>query len=560
MLPCAVLLVAALAPGAVSPAVFAQVGPNQFPPRGMALARQVVARAEELAEEGKTSEAIELVSEQLDRAAELDVEGFYAFALGWLLEDLSASEPERREALLREAAGAYRRSLDAVPENPRTLENLALVERDLGQIDKAIGLLQELTSGRDPDSQAARAARASRLLLLGDLLASKGELKSAYESYERALKLVPADEAAAYRVIGAYDSLGERWFPRLLQVCRDLGNAGLDEAARQGLETLVRRSSATGEGEPVAREALELWARIQARSGSLSPESFRGLPAEEAWNDPSLRELRGVVDAPLDPPGEIEYWTSTAERRHALALVLRARSLSLEREGKGAFAEAAGVYDRALAVAPPFHEYSAGKPLHGERMASLEVALELARLLAGHPELDPDGTRFRKLEDDLLGDKTLAYGESDLGAMEQFHTVLGLIYAGRGRWSDGDWRAAPYHLKRAVDTARRRAEREGRPVPAQPLPHLTRTLARGLESRERPDLEGARRAYLDAAEGFLEAGDRTQPRPLVDAARALNARLPTPPPAKLEVLEKALRQLPPDRPIPPRDVRRGGDR
>ncbi|HVS09162.1 MAG TPA: hypothetical protein VMS76_04740, partial [Planctomycetota bacterium] len=178
MLRRALLLVTALALGAGSPRGFAQE--VSLPLRGMALARQVVARAEELAEEGKTSEAIELVTEELDRAAELDVEGFYAFALGWLLEDLSASEPERREVLLREAAGAYRRSLDAVPENPRTLENLALVERDLGQIDKAIGLLKDLTSGREPDSQAARAALASRLLLLGDLLASKGELKSAY--------------------------------------------------------------------------------------------------------------------------------------------------------------------------------------------------------------------------------------------------------------------------------------------------------------------------------------------------------------------------------------------
>jgi len=391
------------------------------PPRGMALARQVVARAEQLADAGRTDEAIEIVAEELDRAADFDVEAFYAFALGWLLEELSASETGRREALLREAAEAYRRSLDAVPDNPRTLENLALVERDLGQVDTAIELLRELASGGDPREPAARAALASRLLLLGDLLASKGELKSAYESYERALKLAPGDEAAAYRVIGAYDALGERWFPRLLQVCRDLGNAGLDEAARQGLEILVRRACATGDSEPVAREALELWARIQARSGSLSPASLRGLPADEAWPDPSLRELRAVVDAPLEPAGDIEYWTATAHRRHALALLLRALALSLEREGEAGFAEAARVYDRALALA---HGRAGGRagaraaPVRASGARSRRESLPRAR--GGAPgRQDPglrrvrpggDGAVPHRARADLRGPRALGRG------------------------------------------------------------------------------------------------------------------------------------------------------
>ena len=113
---------------------------------------------------------------------------------------------------------------------------------------------------------------------------------------------------------------------------------------------------------------------------------------------------------------------------------------------------------------------------------------------------DKGFARSEQLVQELFNEKSLAYAASDLAAIERYHTVLGLIYASRERWTS-DWADnATFQLSHAIDASRALAKQTGAPPP--PLPELQSLLATGYEARNRRSDAAAQR--LEAAAGFLD--------------------------------------------------------
>lgn len=82
-----------------------------------------------------------------------------------------------------------------------------------------------------------------------------------------------------------------------------------------------------------------------------------------------------------------------------------------------------------------------------------------------------------------------------------------MIYVERDRWEQGSWKAAPYHLERAVSKTQQSEGR--RPDEYQPLPHLTKLYADGLK-KHNGDPNKIRKLYVNAAKGYLDLDDLAQ--------------------------------------------------
>ena len=286
--------------------------------------------------------------------------------------------------------------------------------------------------------------------------------------------------------------------------------------------------------------------RMEFSGGTgLNPRSVARISTADEELQRLVNELAGLIDSPTDPAEGLETWGASLRRRHAIAAAMR--SLAQAHRLQGSPDDAARIYEIALDIGPRIHEYDNAE-LQGRPAVPLDIALDLGSLLNTQPQLDREQVRFRSLEEELLEEKNLHYARGDLPMIQRFHTVLGLMYADRGRWEAG-WRAAPYHLGRAVKTAQQIARRDAREY--QPLPHLTRTYAEGL--RRTGNADDAVNLDLDAATGYLDLNMLGEVDSTLDSATDLSGGAPESTMKRLKELENVLeirreiRQLPPER-------------
>jgi hypothetical protein len=178
------------------------------------------------------------------------------------------------------------------------------------------------------------------------------------------------------------------------------------------------------------------------------------------------------------------------------------------------------------------------RPLEGPW---LDLYGDLAALYTNRPELDPEGRKFEELENALFHGKGEAYRSDDLEAIQRFHTVLGLIYADRGKW-DASWapKGAVFQLSHAISTAEQRQERGE--APFQPQARLNALLAEGY--RATGD-NRAQEQYLEAARAYLDTDDIDRAGEMLAAAREF-AEGDRPEARELERVVRARRQLPGD--------------
>ncbi len=458
------------------------------------------------------------------------------FNLGHLYQRRARSTAADRQAWLERSVSAYRRVLAERPDHAATMTNLALVLSGLGQVETLQSLVNHAI-------EVAPEEASSISLMVGALHASASRWRTAYDAYATAARLAPDDEAPRLKMVQAY---GETASGQISDFWEALASWESDfpKAAREGYMAIVRHRYGDLRGE--AEKALVRWVVLTSEQRLLSLASARDAlagmdfaPAREflAYLDllerdepERFRDAGAVQSFVRNGPRRdtFLFWSAGEERRHALALAALAAGRNAVVDQRRKRAERQWIL--GLSHGPRLEEYVYGG-LKEAVFAPLELVTELTWLEFRYPELDPDERKFQLFIRLLFEGKAEAYRANDLEAIQRHHTVLGEIYAAKGRWNS-DWADnAVFQLSHALDIAERRRESEGL---YQPLPGLKARLVDGYEKTGRR--EKAAVMAIDATQAYLDTDD-------LNRATAMLKRVPVvPAPEKVraEALSKVI--------------------
>jgi tetratricopeptide (TPR) repeat protein len=466
-----------------------------------ARARQTADSAQKLETGGKAPQAVELLSRERGTcgagAAGRTCRQILDYTLGYVLQQSSARSTDPGAAL-RRAAAAYEKVLAEEPGHGPTLANLADVWQRLGEPQRAVPFLERAIA---VDSTAS----ATYAIQLGDLRLQSGALREAREVYSRILSRDPDNMVACNRLVMSHELAPDAGSVQTLLHWGETWERTVPDAARDAYEAVIRiahRSDAAASETAASETALVRWVDLQGRAGGLSPYDLERLPA--TWDAPALQDLQTWLKQPEQPLPPASWWRQREERTTALARV--ALGLGREQEGRGApeKAEAIWRFGRELATA--------------SETTRIDLQTELALLFFHHPELDPDGSRFRAAEGELFDAKIMAITRVDRAAIQRYHEALGLIYAEQGNWgSRGNPHSGLFQLQNAVDTA---AERESAENLYQPQPFIRERLADGYLATGATEL--AVSAYLGASRAYLDVDDFRKAEMMIATARRLS--------------------------------------
>jgi tetratricopeptide (TPR) repeat protein len=428
------------------------------------------------------------------------------FTYAWVYESWAAAAPGQRRARLTRALDYYARARKASPRNTQILTNLALVARQLDDFKTAA---QALTDVIKLESDNAY----ENYLFLGEVLQASGDNPAAEHTYLLAIRANPNDARGHQHLIEIYRKSGawKNLFKHSMQIRRSF-----PELAAAGFEYTIGNFYQTDAN--TAGLALILWTATRADLGALSSTDLETLPATQIWDFAGMQQLRDVVTRTGKPPSQsdISWWEEDAVREDAMARLLR-----LKANQQIALAEQAGIdeHDRARAhlnaiayltaavkLAPQYYRYLEGE-LVGSSNAKLDAATSLVTLhhslkAAGDP-MGLSGISKGELEEMtqvLFDGKGGAYAAGQLSDIQNYHTVLGMIYFETRRDQSSGADNATFQLTHALRTAERIANRN--PEKYEPLPELRALLATVYE-RQGKTKESAHELLL-VAMGFLE--------------------------------------------------------
>jgi tetratricopeptide (TPR) repeat protein len=464
------------------------------------------------------------------RWSEPRASGIAHYTLGWAAAAVAdAGAGGEPLAVYREAAGAYETFLKAYPAHVAASENLARVYLRLREFESATRVLTAVLASDTRDVPLRYRVQVA----LGDVSAESGNADGALRGYMAAYASVPEDALAPLRLVELFRQNPDRDPRPLMDACRRFEASGVTGAALEGYALMAMASRAE---RGLREEALVRWLDGAVRGNVFTlagatallgaPPSAAPASRREATESPAFASLRQVLRAPGEAKAQdLGWWSGDVFKAHVVAEVLRA--LAAAGQGTGGrdapddqdLRTEEHLLELATKVAPDDFAYQGRAELKDRFPARLMAKLDLAKLYSAHRGFDPDGAKFRALEERLLDEKTMAYWEQNLPLIEKYHTVLGLIYAdpNRARWKGDRLHSAPYHLARAVETVQRMARRS--PAEFQPLPHLTLIHARGIAD----DPQQATRAqelFSNAAQGFLDEGGLA---PAAEALKGMHA-------------------------------------
>ena len=426
------------------------------------------------------------------------------FNLGHLFQQRARAEGARTGTWLESAVAAYRRVLAERPDHAATLNNLALALRDLGRAD-VLNELVDHAGVSAPDEAPAIA------MLLGDLQIANGRWKDAYGAYEIAARMAPGDEAPRLKMAQVYRDTATASIPGFRDAVASW-EGDFPRAARDGYLAIVGHS-----GDEASGPALVRWVTLMANQRLLNGRSagdalkpLDSAPAREFLAFLGLLEGGGegrfdnadwVRSYVRSEPSSRDYpfWMASEERRHALALAALAFGRDSVVAQRWRLAERQWML--GLRYAPRAEAYIYGG-LRRADFAPLDLVTELAWLEFRYPGIDPGERKFDLFIRLLFEGKAQAYEANDLRTIQRHHTVLGEIYAAKGRWKSGWADNAVFQLSHAIDVAERRRKSEGL---YQPLPGLKARLSEGYEKTG----QAARAAVtaIDASQAYLDTDD-----------------------------------------------------
>jgi len=438
--------------------------------------------------------------------------GVVLSALGYLHQRQAQDETPDEADLLTRAADYYRQAILQSPHDGASLMNLALTYQALGR-DTDLQQLLEAALEQDPDHAAFYA------LLLGDVYGDQSRWDRAVQVYGRGIAAAPDNEALRRRLVDAYRQLPPDSAARLFRLVSESPDweARFPDASARAYEVVV--SMLAGPNREIAARACMRWIGVLSDAQLLSAARLDAVG--DSWLTAPLAELKTFLQEPKRPPVG-SFWRDPAGRE---ALGRAALELGLRRSAAADAVGAEMYWQMGLRIAEAFPEAP----------VMLDLAMETAALYQRHRELDPDGGKFRDIEQRLFDQKSEAYARADKDAIQQLHTVLGLIYVERGIWrSNLPWTNATYQLEHALSTAR---ERDAASGSYQPLPQLRARLAQTYEALGRTSEATA--TYLTAAEAYLDADDPRSAQRMLERGSAVAGPQPEQTARALDALIRA---------------------
>lgn len=474
-------------------------------------ARQAADRAMEMQRNGQWEEAVREIKRALvasgqdvfalpstvvqlpgDRDAEATPSSLLLlYTMGYLHQIRAGEDHKNRESLLKTAARYYERILKEKPGHEQTESNLALVYRQLGgkYLRRAEQWLKKALRSH-PENRAVYASR------LADMYGESGRWSDALAMYREALKAQPDSETLRRRVVEVHARLPREGYRSLMKDLRSW-EGDTPTIAQSGYEAAMEALYRSYPKD--AERALLRWVSLAAQQGTISAGDLSRLPGE--WDSPAVKDLRAYVASPTASPSAGSWWMKDTGRREILsqaAYALGQRRLVLQ-DPKGADA----IWTAGLGIAPQYED------------TYLRLAMEIASLYSKFPALDPEGGKFRRIENDLFAGKGMAYRTENLALIQRFHTILGMIYAERGTWTDvHDPRNGIFQLDHVLEIADLRKD-----AGYQPLPHIKGLLAEGYARIGQRTL--ARATYINASMAYLDTDEIDKAGQSLEKAKGL---------------------------------------
>ena len=463
--------------------------------------RSLTSQAQNLVNQKSWEEAIQLLQEGLqncdNQKKAIECRVILNFNLGYLYQIKDIGDVKTNHTV---AAEYYNKALSDQPHNVQIISNLALVLQHLGKWEEAVNMFNRAA---EIDTEK----RESYLIAIGDLYLENNHLSQALESYRKAVGLNPTNETAHRKILTLYKRLPVEQIDELFEYSVYLEEINHPELAKDGFDQVINRSFISNSS--LAEEALIYWAELSALQGWIDEESLQALPVQE-WSSSAINELIGLVGNPEINANNLNWWGENLLRSHVAASILKAVGTHMYVNGE--IIRTANVYELALWIAPGFYSYDhelANKPI-----IRMNIVLELASLYTKHPQLDPNGDKFQDLEDLLFREKGTSYEMGALEAIQRSHTVLGLIYAEREKWSRWGADNGIFQLEHALSTAKQLAEID--PKNFQPLPHLQSLLIKGYSEIGREDKIFT--LSLNSAMGYLDLDDISKAEQMLESA------------------------------------------
>jgi len=432
------------------------------------------------------------------------------FALGYAYATAAATPGQSPQDYSGRAEEAYNRVLAAYPNNPQALSNLALIRRDRGDWKGAVQLL-ERAADSDPAHRGAYYLDAAevcrRVTAYDDAVAyyRKASSEGAGDgAIARLISLVAHQLEDAHEV-----DVRIHFATQLIDLSDERQRAKDDANATAAAEAAINGAYAAA--PDLADEALARWIDLSAASNALSPELMSRVPSTSVWPSKALASFSALVAA---SPSNIDGCWQSVSRRQACAAAARATADRLAATNHKA---AAHFYEVALKIAPIPADYGGGW-LQSRPVVYLDAATQYARLLTADAALDPNGQRFRWLEDRLFNEKAIGIRKGDLPTTQRIHAVLGLIYVDRQQWTGQGPRSASYQLDHALSEAKELEAKDGTP---RPLPQLSTLLAQTYPHVPGKTAADSAARYLEAAQSYLELDALTESSDALTRAETL---------------------------------------
>ncbi len=408
------------------------------------------------------------------------------FYLGLLWQNRAAQapSPEERARLLAKAAVHYEAASSGLPESGPTLNNLARVRSNLGEIEQANLTIDKALALKDGREGAY-------LLTKADILAAQqAPLQDQLQQLDKALRAAPENKALQNRFA---DTALDADPAALAKTARWLLRKGYVDVA----ERLILK------GLPVEhdkRSSLLLYLAETLSKKRYIPSSFSEtrtaavlgsiVDAEDVGS--GAQELLSLHAKPSREASTYPWWTVTRPGRRGYLFKL-ALALSTTQWQEQALKSAQRYAELAVDLADK---------------ANPDAILQLANIYASTGQR----RRLQRLSTlyvrDLFQGKGDAYASRNDQQIYEYHLALGSIFGYLGQWENNRWQAASaiYQLENARLTAARINRRNNPQTRAKVIVPVAagELLAKAYVETKQPDKSAVVR--LDSAELYRKQG------------------------------------------------------
>ena len=375
------------------------------------------------------------------------------FNLGYVFRQFANSDhkPQSKKEKLDTAELYYRKIIRLYTNNTQALNNLALLNEEMGKTEQAIEIYQDLVD--------LNANPLNYLLKIGDLQLSSGDTLAALRTFDQAAEKYPFTNVPRQRQLSIYTNLVDVNPQKLLDFSLKMKNKNFPALAKSGLETIINSTC----GKDLYEKGLIHWANLLANENWVFKDNLNYISDTETCKHQANLELHEMMKSPLDSLGNIiqlVWWGenegvddrySEQEIKRPTVAVEIFIGIADKLVSEGSIYKAIQIYEGALEMLLNLYDQNYDYLMSEAAGVFTKLAQKLAMLYINQPEYDPRGKKFDNLIRELFEGKGKAYSQRDKMAIWQYHTTLGIILSEKEIWGPG-WkvRSAIFQLKGAL--------------------------------------------------------------------------------------------------------------